>query len=122
MPSSWVLTDLLTMKIKLRCTKNTVLVALPLLNGKDPNLDPYQIVGSDPYQIKKEDPDLKSFKTEKQDQGSGSVSKWSGSATLSIISRSVYTCIPSLQQSLYTRMSTVEQTCKAWRRSLSQTC
>jgi hypothetical protein len=48
MLSGWVLADLygtvLTMKIKLRCTKSTILGTLTLENGKDP--DPYQTVGS----------------------------------------------------------------------------
>ncbi len=46
MPSVWVLLDLLTMKIKLRGLKGTVLgkLPVPLENGKDP--DQYQTVGS----------------------------------------------------------------------------
>jgi hypothetical protein len=48
--SGWVLADLLTRKIKLRCVKSTVLGTVPLWNGKD--LDPYRSEkqDSDPYQ------------------------------------------------------------------------
>ncbi len=46
MPFGWVLLDLLTRKIKLRCMKNT-LRYITSLNGKDP----------DPYQSEKHDPD-----------------------------------------------------------------
>ncbi len=51
----WVLLDLLTRKIKIRCIKSTVLGTLPLWNSKDPDLD--QTVGPDPYQIEKQDTD-----------------------------------------------------------------
>jgi hypothetical protein len=44
MPSGWVLAGLLTRKIKLRCTKSTVLGTVHLLNSKDQ--DPDQTVGS----------------------------------------------------------------------------
>jgi hypothetical protein len=47
MPSGWVLVDILTRKIKLRCIKNTVLGTLPLWNGKDP--DPFKQLDPDPY-------------------------------------------------------------------------
>jgi hypothetical protein len=53
MPYLWVLVDLLTRKIKLRCTKSTVLDVLALSNGKDPDT----FKQSDPDQIEKQDLD-----------------------------------------------------------------
>ncbi len=56
MPSSWVLVDLLTKKIKLRRIKSTVFL-YRYITGKDPDF--YRTVGSGsvPYQIDKQDPD-----------------------------------------------------------------
>ena len=57
MPSGWVLADLLTMKINLKCTKSTVLDTLPVvfetvrIRIHIKQLDP------DPYQNEKQDPD-----------------------------------------------------------------
>jgi hypothetical protein len=50
MPCGWVLVDVLTRKIKLRCIKNTVLGTLPILNGKDPDLCQSKKQDPDPYQ------------------------------------------------------------------------
>jgi hypothetical protein len=55
MPSGWVLSDLLTMEIKLRCIKSTVLGPLPLRNSKDP--DRIKQSDPDPYQSEKHDLD-----------------------------------------------------------------
>ncbi len=63
MPFSWVLLDLLTRKIKLRCIKSTVLGTLPFemvtirIRIKQFDPDPYQIEKPDPYQSDKQDPD-----------------------------------------------------------------
>jgi hypothetical protein len=53
----WVLLELMTRKIKLKCIKINVLGTLPLWNGKDP--DPYQIERQDPdtCQCERQDPD-----------------------------------------------------------------
>ncbi len=55
MPFGWVLLDLLTRKIKLRCIKSTVLGTLPFemvtIRIRIKQLDP------DPYQSDKQDPD-----------------------------------------------------------------
>jgi hypothetical protein len=55
MPFGWVLLDLLTRKIKLKCIKSTVLGTLPLRNGKDP--DPYKQSDTDPNQTEQQDSD-----------------------------------------------------------------
>jgi hypothetical protein len=67
MPFGWILLDLLTTKIKLRCIKSTGLGTLPLCTAririrmciKQSNPDPYQIKKKDPdqYQSEKQDPD-----------------------------------------------------------------
>ncbi len=70
MPSGWILVDLLTRKVKLRCIKSTVLFWVHYLfetlriwiriRIKQLDLDQYQIEKQDPYpyQSEKQDPDL----------------------------------------------------------------
>ncbi len=61
MPAGWVLADLLTRKIKLRCIKSTVLgtniFEMERIQIRIKQSDPDQIEKPDPYQSEKEDPD-----------------------------------------------------------------
>ncbi len=76
MPSGWVLADLLTRRIKLKCIKSIVLDTLPFWNTKD--LDPDQTGSVSKWKAGSESV----YWSGKQDPGSGSVSKRSGSATM----------------------------------------